>query len=345
MTNIWAHPLYREDIQAITQCDLPWEKLEGKNVLVTGATGMIGSCLVDVLLAHGHIGVQAMGRSKQRAKVRFSYCWEHPLFSFIEQDVCERFHVDAPVDFIIHAASNTHPKAYATDPIGTITANVTGMQQLLEAAHRYHTERVCLLSSVEIYGENKTGKPFMETDMGYIDCNTLRAGYPEGKRVAEALCQAYRSVYGIETVAMRLCRVYGPTVLSTDSKALSQFIGNAVRGEDIVLKSEGTQFFSYIYTADAVSAILTGLLKGEDGQAYNVADAQSNITLRDLAAVLAHTAGTQVVFELPDAVEQAGFSKATMAILDSAKLKALGWIPMQTIHSGLRRTWRILSSL
>ena len=219
------------------------------------------------------------------------------------------------------------------------------MQQLLEAARRYQSQRVCLLSSVEIYGENRTGQPFTETDMGYIDCNTLRAGYPEGKRVAEALCQAYRSAYGIQSVTMRLCRVYGPTVLSTDSKALSQFIQNAVHRENIVLKSEGTQFFSYIYAADAVSAILTGLLQGEDGQAYNVADAQSDITLKDLAAILAQAAGTEVVFALPDAVEKAGFSKATTAILDSSKLKALGWRPLQTMQSGLQRTLSILMDI
>ena len=128
----------------------------------------------------------------------------------------------------------------------------------------------------------------------------------------------------------------------TDTKAISQFIRKGIAGEDIVLKSAGTQFYSYTYVADAVSGLLTVLLKGESGEAYNIADEASDMQLRDLAALIAENAGTKVVFEIPDAVEAQGYSKATKARLDGSKLKALGWQPAYDLRSGIKRTMDIL---
>ena len=146
----------------------------------------------------------------------------------------------------------------------------------------------------------------------------------------------------LDVVIPRLTRSYGPTMLMTDTKAISQFIRKGLAGEDIILKSAGTQFYSYTYVADAVSGLLTVLLKGECGGAYNIADSRSDITLRDLAGIIAEYAGKQVVFEIPDEVESAGYSKATKARLDSTKLKKLGWTAQYDIHSGLMRTLDIL---
>jgi len=199
-------------------------------------------------------------------------------------------------------------------------------------------KRVIYLSSVEIYGENRGDKEkFDESYCGYIDCNTMRAGYPEGKRTGEALCQAYIKKYGLDIVIPRICRVFGPTMLDTDSKALAQFIKNAARQEDIVLKSEGTQYFSYCYVADVVSALLYILLYGKTGEAYNIADELFDIKLKDLTALLAKIAGTKVVFELPDDVEKKGFSKATTARLDAQKLRKLGWRVNGTIEQKVKK--------
>jgi nucleoside-diphosphate-sugar epimerase len=131
-------------------------------------------------------------------------------------------------------------------------------------------------------------------------------------------------------------------MLMTDTKAISQFIRKGIAGEDIVLKSAGTQFYSYTYVADAVSGLLTVLLKGESGEAYNIADEASDMQLRDLAALIAENAGKKVVFEIPDAVEAQGYSKATKARLDGSKLKALGWQPAYDLRSGIKRTMDIL---
>ena len=349
---LWENKEYMEDVRAVAELPLPWEQMENSAVLISGATGLVGSCLVDVLQYRNRFFgmnclVYALGRSEEKARSRFAPYWESGLLQFIPYDINKplvRPEIGT-VDYVLHLASNTHPVAYATDPIGTITTNILGTGNMLEFACAHHARRVAFTSSNEIYGENRGDTElFREDYCGYIDSNTLRAGYPESKRCGEALCQAYIRQKGLDVVLPRPTRSYGPTMLMSDTKAISQFIKKAVAGEDIVLKSEGTQFYSYMYVSDTVSGLLTILLRGECGEAYNIAEQRSDITLRDLAAILAETAGRSVVFELPDAVEAAGYSKATKARLDGSKLQDLGWFPRYAIREGLERTVRILKS-
>ncbi len=337
---------YADDVRRVASLDLPWEKLRGKTLLITGGTGLIGSFLIDVLNA-ADIGCRVLlfGRSEGKAKSRFAEYWGSEWLKFVKWDAAasEMPQVEGPVDYVLHLASNTHPVAYATDPIGTITTNVLALNNLLSFAVNKKSERFLFASSNEIYGENRGDvELFDEKYCGYIDCNTLRAGYPESKRCGEALCQAYIKQKGLDCVIARLTRTYGPTILPTDTKAISQFFNNALRGEDIILKSEGKQFYSYQYVADSVSGLLTVLLKGDMGEAYNIADESGDITLRELASMIAVQAGRRVVFDLPDAVEAAGFSKATKARLDGTKLSNLGWHPDFTVKVGVKRTTQIL---
>jgi len=341
---------YQQDLKQVSDLALPWNTLNHKSILITGASGMIGSFLIDLLMRmnqtdHRNIKVIALGRDLEKAKTRFPSYFEDPNFSFVAGDINDEtaFSTIDKADFIIHAASNTHPLLYASDPIGTMMTNLIGTKHLLDLAVRSHSERFLFVSTVEVYGEN-TGQQekFTETSFGYIDCNTLRAGYPESKRAGEALCQAYLKQHNLDVVIPRLPRIYGPTMLMSDSKALSQFIKNSLNGQDIVLKSEGTQFYSYAYVADAVSGLLTVLLLGEKGQAYNIADAHSDITLRDLAQKLATLSHTKVIFDLPSEAERSGFSKATKALLDSSKLQGLGWKALVNLDEGLQRTLSIL---
>lgn len=348
--NLYENTLYRQEIRMAAQRSLPWDSFRDKSVLISGATGLVGSFLIDVLMErneqHGmNCRIYALGRSREKAQARFGARSRDPLFTFIPYDINLPFARDdlGRVDFVLHLASNTHPLQYATDPIGTITTNIIGLQNMLEFACAHSAERFAFASSNEIYGENRGDSEFFdEAYCGYIDCNTLRAGYPESKRCGEALCQAYRKQKGIDICIPRLTRSYGPTMLQADTKAISQFIKKGIAGEDIVLKSAGTQYYSYTYVADAVSGLLTVLLLGESGAAYNIADPASDITLRDLAALIAENAGTKVVFEIPDAVEAQGYSKATKARLDGTKLRALGWRPAYDIRSGIFRTMEIL---
>ena len=351
---VYENQLYIEDIKKAAALDLPWDRLQNKSVLISGASGLVGSCFVDLIMERNrsqamNCTIYALGRNAQKARDRFGYCQDSGLFHFIAADINKPLIREdiGKVDYVLHLASNTHPVAYATDPIGTVTTNIIGTYNMLDFAVAHQAERVAFASSNEIYGENRGDvEKFDEDYCGYINSNTLRAGYPESKRCGEALCQAYIRQKGLDVVIPRLTRSYGPTMLMSDTKAISQFIRKGIAGEDIVLKSEGTQYYSYTYVVDAVTGLLTVLLKGECGEAYNISDDASDIMLKDLAAIIADQAGRKVVFELPDAVEAAGFSKATKARLDSARINnRLGWKAAYEIKEGLGRTIEILKTL
>lgn len=346
------NPLYQEDIEKVFNILSDWSLLRDKTILISGATGMIGTFLVDIIMycnknINLNCKIYALSRDENKAIERFNIYKNSSNLSIFTTDINEK--IDSmrlgKIDFIIHAASNTHPVAYATDPIGTITTNVLGTYHLLNLAVEHKVKRFIFTSSVEVYGENKGDcELFSEDYCGYIDCNTLRAGYPESKRAGEALCQAYMKQKDLDIVIPRLARTYGPTMLKTDSKAISQFIKKGIANEDIVLKSEGNQWYSYSYVADAVSGILYCLFKGKSGEAYNIADENSNIMLKDLAQIIAEFSKKKVIFELPDETEKLGYSKATKAAMDGKKVQQLGWRSEYDIKIGLQRTLFILKN-
>ena len=349
---VYENELYREDVRYISGLKLPWEKLMNSSIMISGATGLVGSMLIDVIMEKNTKGlnctIYALGRNETRMRERFLYCYDNKLFHFVKYDVKNKLELleVKNLDYILHLASNTHPMQYSLDPIGTITTNIIGVQNMLDFAAEHNAKRCAFASSNEIYGENRGDvEKFDEKYCGYINCNTMRAGYPESKRCGEALCQAYIAQKGLDIVIPRLTRSYGPTLLKTDTKALSQFLQKGVAGEDIVLKSDGTQYYSYLYIGDTISGLLTVLLRGEIGQAYNVSDNASDIMLKDLAAIIAENSGKKVVFEIPSEVESAGYSKATKARLDNKKLLQLGWKAKYDIKEGIDRTIKVLKNI
>ena len=335
------HPLYREDLRYIA--GVPgMELLRDRRFLITGASGLIGLCLIDALMDYNrrtgaNITIHAVGRSKEKAEARLGEYYGDRHFHFIEQDVRDPLPPGLEVDYIIPLASNTHPLAYSKYPIETIEINVKGAEHALKKAHECGAT-VLYPSTVEVYGNAREEDPFSEGYTGELNLSNARSCYSESKRTCEALCQSYCAERGTAIKIVRLSRVFGPTMLMNDSKASSQFITKALRGEDIVLKSKGDQFFSYTYVADAVAAMLFVLIHGEIGVAYNIANEKCNVHLKDFAEACAKIAGTKVVFDLPSKEESKGFSIATHAILDHSRLLSKGWEGRYGLNNAIQRT-------
>lgn len=337
--------IYQEELQYILQQYDTKRLLRDKTIAVTGARGLIGGELIDaVMLGNRTEGlnckVYAVARNKEAAVERFGDYLTSDSFRLVQADInSDEIQIEENIDYFVHGASNTHPVYYSSRPIETILTNTVGTYRVLDFASRHHCQRFLFLSSVEIYGENKGDtESFDENYLGYLNCNTLRAGYPEGKRVGETLCQAYIKEKGLDCVVARISRCYGPGLLKEDTKALSQFLNKACNGEDIVLKSKGDQYYSYVYAADVVSALFFLLGSGECGEAYNVTGEESDITLAELAELIAGMSGKQVIFRIPDETEKAGYSKATKALLDISKIQEMGWKSQYPIKEGIRRT-------
>ncbi len=339
-----GHRLYQEDLGRILSTDGIGD-IGGKRFLITGATGMVGTCLIDALMRFNsdhpgeEVTVYAVGRSRERAESRLGEYFTLPFLHFIEQDVRDPFPAGLKADYIIPLASNTHPLAYSQYPVETIEINVKGAENALKKAVECRAT-VLYPSSVEIYGNGD--EVFTEDFTGKLNLSTARACYTESKRVCEALCQSYVSEYGIDCRIVRLSRLFGPTMLESDTKASSQFILKALAGEDIVLKSKGNQLFSYTYVADAVRAILFALLHGKCSEAYNVAGC--DVRLADFAGGCAALAGKKVVFDLPSEAEAKGYSIATKAVMSIDKISLTGWKPAYSFEDALKRTYLILKN-
>ena len=340
------HPIYQEDLDYILSVKRI-ETFKGKRFLITGATGMIGVCMIDALMKYNDnqqadIDIYAVGRSKKKASDRLGEYFNNVHFHFIEQDVRESFPSGLEVDYIIPMASNTHPLAYSQYPIETVEINVKGAENALKKALETGA-KVLYTSSVEIYGNAIGDDVFTEEYTGKLNLSTARACYTESKRVSEALCQSYITEKGCIVKIARLSRLFGPTMLETDTKASSQFIKKALSNENIILKSEGMQYYSYTYVADAVAAMLHILIHGENGKAYNISNEACNVHLKDFAQICAEQVNKKVVFDYPSEEERKGFSVANNAILDNTKLKKLGFVPKYILKDAIKRVITILS--
>lgn len=335
---------YLQDVRSLFEAGLDLSPLKGCHILITGATGLIGSCLVDVLLNNPHRDYQvyALGRNEERARQRFSCYWEEQDFHFIRHDICKPLATDIPFDYIIHAASNASPNFFKDKPVEVIKSNIMGVESLMDYGLTHDMKRMLFVSSGEIYGEGD-GRQFVETDSGYVDCATPRACYPSSKRAAETLCVAYAAEYGADVVIARPCHTYGPYFTESDNRVYAQFIRNLLEGKDIVLKSRGEQHRSWLYVVDAAFALLTILLKGSKGEAYNVADELSNVSIRQLAELLATAENKKVIFDIDEA--NGNTTPITQATFSTKKLAQLGWQPQTTIAKGLAHTLATLRLL
>lgn len=311
--------------------------IAGKRILITGASGLIGRALCDIAL---ELGAKVVGAGRSREK--FADLESHPGFRFLSYEATAPLAFDESVDIVVHAASAASPNLYTTQPVETMLANVVGVYEILRYAAS-HPCKVIYVSSSEVYGKAEPRESgFVETDYGFVDVLCPRSSYPMGKRAAETLCASYAAEYGVDVSIVRPGHIYGPTVSESDGRVSSLWPRMAVRGEDIVMKSDGAQIRSYTYSKDCATAILTVALRGKKGEAYNIANPNVACSIRELAETIVACGGVELKVELPTGAEVVAFNPMNNSRLDASKLAALGWQAEYDIERGIAETISVL---
>ena len=330
--------VFLEDLEAITQTEcIPWKKLQGKTVLVTGGTGLIGSTLISSLLYANqklslNLQVLALIRNQTKAKkIFFQQLQERLPLHFITGTVENLPEIEQPIDYIIHGASPTASLFFVQHPVETIRIAVRGTENLLCLAREKKLKGFVYLSSMEVYGAPQADTLIPETQGCTLDSMVVRSCYPIAKRLCENLCAGFAQEYHVPAKVIRLAQTFGPGVLKDDKRVFAEFARDVMEGKNIVLQTNGTSKREYLYTADAVTAILTVLLNGVTGQAYNAGNPQTYCSIVEMAQLVAQEiAHNNIRVILPSNTEKdtnEKFPPAHHLHLDVRKLENLGWIP------------------
>ena len=308
-------------------------------ILVTGASGLIGSAFVDTLIANkSSCGIIVAGRDVYCLSKRFP-----KTVSCVQYDAQKQVMFDFSVDVIVHAASPASPDLFVQNPVETMMANIFGVKELLEYAKRVKAKKVVYVSSSEVYGKAAPRKDgFREDDYGFVDVLDVRSSYPMGKRAAETLCVSYAKEYGVDVSIVRPGHIYGPTASPKDRRVSSAFAWQAARCEAIVMKSSGTSLRSYTHCDDCASAIMAVVEKGLPGEAYNIANRAGVCTIRQMAEIMANEGGVELRFENATEADAVAFNPMNNSCLDPTKLEELGWSGKIGYEEGFRQTVRCL---
>ena len=339
---------YQDDVLLVASDEIV-KKLNNKTVMITGACGLIGSFLVDVLMMSNkknntNITIVAYDFKEEFITNRFKSYLDDEHFKYIYQDVNLPLEYNYPVDYIMHLASNAHPSLFKTDPVGTIKANIVGLNNLLEYAKDNNVKRILYTSTGEVYGVASDVKEFIEDYSGYVNSTSSRSCYPASKRCAETLCVSFSEQYGVETVIARPSHIYGPTYTKNDSRVYAEFIRNVLEDKDIILKSEGKAIRSYTYVADCVLGLLYILLNGENKNAYNIANKDSITSIKNMAEVIAKIGKKKVVMDIPKEKSMVA-NPMECGVLNSDKLVSLGWHGNFDLEKGYTHTINILKEV
>lgn len=346
------HQFIYEDILSVANSDIPWDKLKNKTIFITGAGGFIGYYLTMAMLIRNdlyndNITVIALVRNREKTEKRFGSILLRDDIKVVVQDVCSDINIEEKADFVIHAASQASAYYFENDPVGTIDANLTGTYKVLEYAKKSNSESTLFVSSLKVYGALHTGKQSIdETDIGYLDQVNYKNCYAQGKRASETLCASFNRQYELPVKIARPSYIYGPSSLD-DDRVWAQFIANAVKGQDILLKSNGAAYRSFCYVTDTAAALLKILLCGRDAYPYNISADHSNVTIRDFAKTVVSSFPEKKLtlsFANPrdEKEPQRSFLDTTPEILDNKRLTDLGWSPKIDLTEGIKRAVKIV---
>lgn len=338
----------QSDLAELIQQDIDWSLLKEKTVLITGATGMLGSYIGFTLLyLNERLGLKIRPIFLARKKDKLEHVYGDALKSVtcLVQDVCSPIELNHSVDYILHAAGSSSPYSIINDPVGVINANVKGTQNILELSRRIGVKKIVFTSTREVYGQLRDENYISEEQMGSLDPLNPRNCYPESKRLAEALLQAYQCQYRIGFNSLRIAHCYGPGMqLDSDGRVMADLLNDVINKRDITLKSLGEAERAFCYITDAVSGIFRVMLSGNRNEAYNLSNEKEPISIGDLANLIQEVSGNSkgVLFDVSQ--DQRGYTDYRRVSLDTKRIEDLGWSANVPLKIGIKRTLNSISS-
>lgn len=338
--------ILQDDLEYIANSDIDLEDLKDSTILVTGATGLIGSQIVKALLCcnrtkNTNIRILALVRDLRKANYLYGPMLNDLNFELIHRDILKPLNINKNLDYIIHAASVTSSKDFVTKPVETIETIVIGTKNILELAKIKKVKGLVYLSSMEVFGITNTDlKSIKENDLGYIDILSVRSSYSESKRMAETLCISYKEEYKVPIKIARLAQTFGPGISYEENRIFAQIARNVINSEDIILHTNGESIGNYCYTRDSVIGILMLITRGKSGEAYIISNENSTISIKDMANMVAEKLTNNkisVVFDIPESSLAYGYAPNTTMRLNPNKMKSLGWKAEISIEESFRR--------
>ena len=328
----------KDILDIIEKKDL-FNALKNKRILITGATGLIGSMLVKTLVAANKrfdLSLIVIGQIRNIKKAR-------AIYGKLMDDIELVSVADVSADCIIHTISPTTSKFFIEHPVETIKASVESTMKILELAKKYNSS-VVYLSSMEQYGvPYENCQKMTEDKIGVIDHLNIRSSYSEAKRLCECLCASYAAEYEVDVKIARLAQTFGAGVLLTDNRMPMQFARAVVDGNDIVLHTEGKSISNFVYLTDAIVGILIILEKGEKGQAYNICNDGETRSVREIAELVATKVSKRKIKVKIEKKENMGYAPDVTMYLDSKKLQQLGWNAEVNMKDAYERLCEYLS--
>ncbi|RDU72156.1 NAD-dependent epimerase/dehydratase family protein [Helicobacter brantae] len=345
--------LYFSHIEENIDIDLEnWAKLNKKNIVLTGSTGMIGKFLTDTLFLlqmrysiDFHL-IILVSNSDFFIK-RFPYFCSNNNVSVYQVDLLnlkELFKIlsSFEIHYIIHAASPADPKSVALSPTSVIRYNTQIVENLLRICTKKKSLLI-FLSSSEVYGKVCKKKPIQETDLGFIDVCSINGCYAQSKRMAETICAAYNYEYNTDFVSLRLPRTFGSTIRDNDPRALSSFLYQSAHGQNIQLKSHGNQILSFLYVGDCIRSIAFAMFVFKKNQTYNISNPEI-LTLWDFCSMVCSLSPHDINIEKysdKDFFDNIA-SKVEYSVLETSKALSMGFKTHYSILDGINISLRLL---
>ena len=334
--------ILEEDFATIAE-KYDFSALKGSSVLVTGATGLLGSQILlflDFLNRTRYFGTKlyAFCRSEEKAKKVFAEAFSENRINFLYGDVLNLPAFDFAIDHIIHGASVTSSNDFISRAVETIDTAVNGTMNMLNLAKEKQAKSFVYLSSMKAFGITDGKGEVREADLGYIDLSSPRSSYSESKRLCENLCVCFASEYGVEAKIVRLTQTLGAGIDYSDTRVAAQFARAVIENRDIELKTQGATKRPVIYTSDAISAILTVLLKGKSGEVYTAANPATFMTIRETAEMIVEKiAKNSIKLKFDIQGVPAEYAPNLNLNLNVDKLCSLGWKPSVSLEESYKR--------